>query len=210
MPRHLVVDPGQDLHEVQFSLEALQRLTQRLDEPGAVVGVPPGVVACRSISLSFQAESRTLNRELNRVTWSRGVRIQEVCLHGNLVRCLLLHSVGLDRHPSIQVRPTTCLTSAAESSEPTLFWTVQQCVSGPTRTTNLDEEELWFPHQTQTFVPFEISDEGVDVFKAVGAIYDPLLSMAEQHTHEGRTLTVVLLRNWTHSGTTGQVSRHEM
>lgn len=49
---HLVVDPGQNLHEVQFSLEALQHLTQRLDEPGAVEGVPPGVVACKSITLS--------------------------------------------------------------------------------------------------------------------------------------------------------------
>lgn len=147
---------------------------------------------------------RTLNRKLNRVTWSRGVCIQEVCLHGNLVCCLLLHSVCLDCHPIIQSRPTAGLISAAESSEPALFWTVQQCVGGPTRTTNLDEEELWFPHQTQTFVPFEISDEVVDAFRAVSAVYDPLLSMTEQHTHEGRTLTVVLLRNWTHRGTVGQ------
>lgn len=63
--RHLVVDPGQDLHQIQFSLEPFQHFTQRLNEPGAVVCVPPGVIACRWIEFRFRGH----RHEQGTVTW---------------------------------------------------------------------------------------------------------------------------------------------
>ena len=43
--RHLVVDPRHDLHQLQLAAVFLQHLAQRLHEPGAIGGVPPGEVA---------------------------------------------------------------------------------------------------------------------------------------------------------------------
>ena len=47
--RHLVVDARHDLHQLHGAAVFLQHLAQRLDEPRAVGGVPPGVVAWREI-----------------------------------------------------------------------------------------------------------------------------------------------------------------
>ena len=43
--RHLMVDSGHDLHDIQHMSVALQHLTQRLHEPGTIRCVPPWVVA---------------------------------------------------------------------------------------------------------------------------------------------------------------------
>lgn len=43
--RHLVVDAGEDLHELQLPAVSAQRLAQGLHEPRAGLRVPPRVVA---------------------------------------------------------------------------------------------------------------------------------------------------------------------
>ena len=45
---HHVVDPGQDLHDLQLLAELVEDVAERLDEPGAPAGVPPGVVAWKN------------------------------------------------------------------------------------------------------------------------------------------------------------------
>lgn len=44
---HHVVDPGQDLHDLQLLAEFVQDVAQGLHEPGATARVPPRVVACK-------------------------------------------------------------------------------------------------------------------------------------------------------------------
>lgn len=65
--------------------------------------------------------------------------------------------------------------------------------------TNLYEEQFWLPHQTPTTVSFNVFDQGVDVYHPVSAVDNPLVSMAEHHTHKRGVLTVVLLCHCTHS-----------
>lgn len=45
---HHVVDPGQDLHDLQLLAELVEDIAEGLDEPGPAPGVPPGVVSYRS------------------------------------------------------------------------------------------------------------------------------------------------------------------
>lgn len=101
--RHMVVDTGHDLHQLQLSAELIQVFTQRLDEPGAVARVPPGVVACRRRGrLESGFNQPTSRKTVWTVTWSCGVRVQEVCLYRNPLRCLIYHRIRLYRTAVIQ------------------------------------------------------------------------------------------------------------
>lgn len=65
------------------------------------------------------------------------------------------------------------------------------CVS--VRFPNLNKEQFRFPNQTLASISFEVSSQGVYLFCAVGSIYQPLVSMTQQHADERRTFAVILL-----------------
>lgn len=70
--------------------------------------------------------------------------------------------------------------------------------------TNLNEEELWLPHQTRTAVSSEVLRQGIEPFRAISAVYHALISMTKHHTHKWCIFLVVLLRCWKHSRTDGK------
>lgn len=77
---YLPVDPSKDVHELQLVRVLLEHGAERLDEPGPVLGVPPGIVArcC-------------------------GVRIQEVCLHWNLLTGHVIINAAVGLNTAVQL-----------------------------------------------------------------------------------------------------------